>query len=370
MLRVALTSVLAIFVLNIAGVWAEDHVYFREASKKKESKLSGTITKESPNGIALKTKSGAVQNIPASNIVQVEYGNSVVEALRFRAPDNLLLQKALPETRPDKKAEQLRAALKGYEELDQAQDEKNGTKLNTFVPIHRYLQYRIAQTKALLAREDAGQRDAAIAALSDYKTSFADGWEIAPALQLLASLQVDKGDTEGASQTYAALAELAGLAPEAKRHSQLQAARLLLRARKFADAQRRLTQVESALPKDDPQRTFVAVYLMQSRIAQNGNLDGIEKKLEQIVHGSKDNDLLALAHNALGDYHRAKKDDESAFWEYCKVDLLYDRDKEEHAKALYYLSKLDGKRAEAYRARLQAPAFDGTLYQRLAAAEK
>jgi hypothetical protein len=373
MKRLVSTVGLAAFVLG-GALWAEDTVYFNQEGQKKQIFLSGTIEKESTNGIQMKTKSGAVKEIATSNIVQIEYGSDVVDKLQFRAPDNLLI-KAQAETRPEKKAEQLRAAQLAFETLDRM--ENNGKKLSAVPAIHRYLQYRIAQIKALQARLDVGQRDAAIAALVDYKNNFGDGWEIVPALQLLASLQVDKGENEAASQTYTALAALSGLAPELKLQSQLQSARLLMRANKFADAESRLTQIESALSRDASERTFVSVYLMQSRIAQKSNLDGIDRQLTEIVRKGKDEHLLALAHNVLGDFHRAKNDNEGAFWEYCKVDLLYDRDREEHAKALYYLSKLfaqaphnNADRAKACRDRLLATQFDGTLYQRLAAAEK
>ncbi len=373
MMRFILTLGLAAFVGG-GVLWAEDTVYLREEGQKKQQSVTGTIENESPNGIKLKTKGGAVKDISTSSIVQVEYGNEVVSKIQFRAPDNQLIR-ALEETRPDKRADLLRQALGAFEALERM--EQGGTKLSGLVPIHRYLQYRIAQIKALQARLDVGQREAAIAALVEYKNGFGDGWEIVPALQLLASLQVDKGDNEAASQTYAALGSLAGLAPELKLQNQLQSARFLMRADKFADAERKLSQVESALPRDDPQRAFVNVYLMQSRIAQKSNLDGIDKLLTEIVRAGKDDHLLALAHNVLGDYRRIKNENESAFWEYCKVDMLYNRDREEHAKALYYLSKLfaqaphnNADRAEACRKRLLSSPFDGTLYQRLAAAEK
>jgi tetratricopeptide (TPR) repeat protein len=212
--------------------------------------------------------------------------------------------------------------------------------------------------------------------LTEHKSSFAEGWEIVPALQLLASLQEEKGDLEAAGQTFADLGALPGISAQMKLQSQLKGARLMMAVNKFADAEKKLKQIESSLPADDPQRAFVEVYLIQSRIAQKGNLDGIDTKLHQIVRTVKDGGLLAAAHNSLGDFYRAKDDLDQAFWEYCKVDLLYNQDKEEHAKALYYLAKLfniprnNTERAKECLTRLQSSQFDGTLYQRLALAEK
>lgn len=366
------TLVLAAFLL-ISGhiLWANDTVYVRLPGKKKDDVLRGTIQAETPAGIKLKMDKGGVREIPALQIRAVDYGEGVdaVGVLDYRAGDSKLGQ-AL-ETTAKKKSDSLESALKAFRDLD------NNDKLRRISSVHRYFRYRIAQTLGLLAQDDASHRDAAFSALNDYKTAFADGWEIVPALQLLATLQEEKGDTEGAGKTYTDLAELPGITADMKLQNQLKGARLLMRALKFGEAEQKLKQVESALPANDPQRAFVEVYLIQSRIAQKGSLNGIDKKLEQIIRSGKDGSLCGLAHNALGDYYRTKGDNAQAFWEYCKVDMLYNQDKEEHAKALYYLSQLFDKpprnnrdRAEEFLSRLKSPQFDGTLYQRLATSER
>jgi TolA-binding protein len=373
MKRLGFSFVLAGFVL-IGGhvLWAKDTVYVRQPGKKKDDVVNGTIQEETAAGIKLKTEKGEVVAIPALHIRAVDYGEGIdaVGRVDYHAGDSKL-DRALQEPQPKRKVDGLETALSAFRTLD------TNDKLRRIAPVHRYFQYRIAQTTALLAQDDASRREAAFTALNNYKTAFPDGWEIVPALQWLASLQEEKGDTEGASKTYATLSELVGISADMKLQSQLKGARLLLRALKFREAEAKLKQVESALPTNDPQRAFVEVYLIQARIAQKGNLDGIPKKLEQIILSGKDGALRALAHNALGDYYRTNDDVAQAFWEYCKVDMLYNQDKEEQAKALYYLSQLSEKpprnnrdRAEEFLARLKSPQFDGTLYQRLAAAEK
>jgi hypothetical protein len=368
------------FIFILAGfvfiggpvLWASDTVYVRQPGKKKDDVFRGTIQTDTPAGIKLKTDKGVIKDIPTLHIRAVDYGDAVdaVGVLDYHAGDSKL-ERALSETSAKRKTSELESALLAFRNLD------NNDKLRRIAAVHRYLQYRIAQTMALLAQDDISRRDAALTALNDYKTAFADGWEIVPALQLLALLQEEKGDTEAAGKTYANLSELPGISADMKLQNQLKGARLLMRALKFGEAEQKLKQVESALPADDPQRAFVEVYLIQSRIAQKGKLDGIDKKLEQIIRTGKDDSLRGLAHNALGDYYRVKGDNAQAFWEYCKVDMLYNQDKEEHAKALYYLSQLFNKpprnnrdRAEEFLARLKSPQFDGTLYQRLAASDK
>jgi hypothetical protein len=368
------------FLVILAGLFfvaghvlrASDTVYVRQPGNKKDDVLRGAIQTETPAGIKLKMDKGVVKDVPALHIRAVDYGEGIdaVGRLDYRAGDSKL-ESALKETTAKKKVDELESALSAFRDLD------NNDKLRRIASVHRYFQYRIAQTTALLAQDDAGRRAAAFTALNDYQTAFASGWEIVPALQLLASLQEEKGDIEAAGKTYANLSELFGISPDMRLQSQLKGARLLMRALKFGEAEQKLKQAESTLPSGNPQRALVEVYLIQSRIAQKGKLDGIDKKLEQIICTGKDGSVRGLAHNALGDYYRSKGDNAQAFWEYCKVDMLYNQDKEEHAKALYYLSQLFNKpprnnrdRAEEFLARLKSPQFDGTLYQRLAASEK
>jgi hypothetical protein len=369
MKRVVLRLVLASLVLIVGGtLWAEDIVYFQEPGKKKDENLPGMIEKESPAGIKLKMKKG-VKEIPATQITQVAYqcpATSKVSAVDFRKPDGYLTQ-ALAEKNSDKRGKLLNSALAGFRDLD--------TQLRSEDKIHRYLQYRIALTMAAQAKDTPGSRDPAIAVLKENKAAFTDGWEVVPALQLLARLQEEKGDTEGASQTYSDLADVSGISAAMKLDSQLRGARLLLSAGKFTDAETKLKQLTAVMPANDPQRMYVEVYLAQSQIAQK-NLEGVEKKLKDAILGGEDKKLRGLAHNALGDYYRAKDQKELAFWEYLKVDTLYNEDREEQAKALYYLSQLfdvpknDRTRAEECRAKLKSQQFDGTFYQRLASEEK
>jgi hypothetical protein len=348
-------------LLVTQGVWGDDTVYFLDPEKKADETLTGTIERESPAGIRLRAK-GAVRDIPATQITQITYGNKIVDAITYREPEKNL-GNALRETKPARRAELLRLALLGYQDLD--------GKLREIPAIRRYLQFKIAQVTALQARDDPSRLDAAITVLTEYKSAFPTGWEIVPALQLLARVQEDKGDMQGASKTYAELAALPGIPEPMKLENRMLEARLLVRGGKFADAEAKLKALASALPKDAPQRTAVDLYLAQSEMAQ-GRLDGVEAKLRATIRASDDKTLLALAHNFLGDFYRLKKQLDLAFWEYLKVDMMYSEDREEHAKALYYLAQLfdkpknDPARAEQYLTKLKTKEYDGTTYQRMA----
>jgi hypothetical protein len=357
-------SLLAMMAVAVLA-WAEDQVNYFDAAAKKEVELKGTIDAESPAGIRVKTKAG-VKDVPSADVRSVIYGSQAVSALEFRAPLGKEAR-ALLATRPAERQNLLEEALKGYRELDaRVKDEPQA---------HRYLQFKIANALALQAKDDPAKRDAAVAALAAYKTDFPGGWEVVPALRQLAQLLEDKGDAAAASAAYADLAALPDLPKEMRQESEVLAVRLLLRGGKYADAETKLKALQAGLAKDDPLRTFVDVYLVQSQMAQ-GNPKQAEQRLQAALRGTTDNGVRALAHNLLGDYYRLQKQPEEAFWHYLRVDVLYGQDREEHAKALYYLAQLfdkpknDPVRAEECLTRLKGAEFSGTLYQRRVSEEK
>ena len=132
---------------------------------------------------------------------------------------------------------------------------------------------------------------------------------------------------------------------------------------------------KASVAKDAPLQTFLDICLVQSQIGQN-NLTQAELQLLGVLKVATDPTQRAVAHNLLGDYWLQKGKPEDAFWHYLRVDVLYHQDREEHAKALYQLSKLfdkpksDLSRAEECRKRLLSSEFDGTIAQRRAKEEK
>lgn len=344
-----------------------DTVTYRDKTKK-EMMVTGMIQDESPAGIKLMERGAAeAKLIPALDVVHVVYKVAKVTAFEYRQPFTSKEDKALqPGTRPAKRAELLAEALTGYKDLEKQ------VKDNPLAV--RYMQYRAARCLVLIGQGDPTKMDNALKALKAFKDDNAMSWEAVPALELLARLQEEKGDTAGAQKSYEDLADLTGLPAEMKLKANLLVARLLLRNRKFDDAARRLEEAQKALKPGDPNKAYVDVYLAQSQIEQ-GKLDGIEARLKAAMRDSTDGALKGLAHNALGDYYSRKGQKEDAFWEYLKVDLMYNQDREEQAKAIYNLSKLfdevkkDLPRAEQCRERLKGKAFEGTVFQRLAALE-
>ncbi len=291
--------------------------------------MSGVIQEETPAGVKIKAGKDS-QLIPADEIVHVAYNRLPnVSEIEFGTPYGKE-QQAMTKTGAARKAE-LADVLKQYQDLEKKVQESPNAR--------RYIDYRIAMLKVEQAQDDPTKADEAVAALNDYRTSNGGGWEIVPATKTLARLLEDKGDQAGARQAYEDLADNPDVPAEVRLTANLLVARMLRRENKYADAEQKLKGVAAGLKPDDPQRAYVNVALASTQVAQ-GRLKEAEQPLRDAIKNPGDDNLKALAYNALGDFYLQSKQPEEAFWDYLRVDTLYPQDREEHARALYNLWKL------------------------------
>jgi hypothetical protein len=357
-LRAALTGAL---LLMLAGATlAEDRVLFHNRTTKKDDEVRGKIEEETPGGIKIKDKrTKQTRMVPAADIQQVIY--DALDVVTFRTPDgkqNAARRAATAKAR----AALLTTALEGYADLEK--------KLVGHPNARRYIRFRIAETTALQAQDNPAQAETAIKLLAEFKKDAPGGWEILPALKILAKLQEDAGKVDDARKSYEELAEVPDVPRELKQESEILVGRLLLRVGRFADAEKRLEKLDASMSAGDAQRPFVKAYLAESRIGQN-KLAGVEKQLTEVIRGNNDPRVRGTAYNLLGDYYRKTGKQASAFWSYLRVDAMYNEDPEEHAKALYYLSSLFDKekkdpiRGKECSDRLKGKRFAGTVYQKL-----
>lgn len=229
--------------------------------------------------------------------------------------------------------------------------QKLETQVKESPAAQRYIAYRMAMVKVEQAQDDPTKVDDAVAALNDYRTSNGGGWEIVPATKVQARLLEGKGDLAGARDVYKALADNPDVPADVRLDTNLLLARMLVRDKKYAEAEQTLKGVAAGLKPDDPQQAYVKVYLASTQVAQ-GRLTEAERPLKDAIKAPGDDNFKALAYNSLGDYYLQSKQPEEAFWDYLRVDTLYPQDREEHARALYHLWKLfDSLRGDAGRSR-------------------
>jgi tetratricopeptide (TPR) repeat protein len=304
-------------------------VYFIDPVTKKEINVDGVIQDETIVGIKMKLPK-EVKTIPAIDVRQVTY-KTKLDDLDYRKAFTTERKARDPNLKNDKKLEFYRDALAEFRNL------RNSVK---DVPqAYRYINFKMAEINFSIAQIEPTKLDEAIKAMDTYRNEFPFGWEVVPALKLLAEAYEAKGSVTEASKVYESLADLPDAPDETRRTASMLATQMLLRGKKFKEAETRLTAMRERMPPGDPQRGQITVMLCQSKMLQ-GKTDGVDKELKAALAGTTDLYLNSVGHNCLGDFHLASKQPEEAFWEFLKVHLMYSQDRTEHARALYNLWKL------------------------------
>lgn len=365
-LRAVLALAVVLVVLGVTR--AQDAVFYTDRATKKEARHTGTIEEEGPGGIKIKVKEGRdllVKTVPSADIVSVQYQTKEIDKLTFRAPF-VKEERGLKAETPKERAKFLLEALDGFNRLE-------GQLSGQAMP-RRYVQFKIAETTARLAQDDPSKIDSAIKLLADFRSANASSWQILPALKLLARLYEDTGKFDEARKAYEDLAELPDAPPELKLESGVLVGRLLLRGGKFGEAQQRLEKLASTMSREAAQAPFVRAYLVESQMGQD-KLANAPQELTEVIRSTSDGRARALAYNLLGDFYRKKGNLDEAFWQYLRVDAVYNEDAEEQAKALFHLAALfdkvkkDPLRGKECLSRLMEQRFLGTTHQKLAARE-
>jgi hypothetical protein len=360
------------FALPIGPAARGDDVirYFNRKTQKNEE-VRGTVTEETPAKVTYKPSgSDRAVEVPAADISEIDYqikDNDKFGRLEWNRPLSAL-RRARSATRPAERKKDLENALDGYRALAPlVSDNKMWA---------RHVHFGAAEVLVMLAESDPARADAAIDALRKFKAGYGDGWQLVKATKMLVRLLEQKGDEAGAQAAYVELADNAAVPKEVRQEFDLLVIRYLLRKGKAAEAAGRARALQGGVAPNDPQALKLKVYLAACDIAA-GKLDGAESQLKGVLDSGAGNDVKALARNTLGDYYRARGEGDKAFWEYLWVDIQYNQDREELARALYHLSKLFAEvRKDPVRARecldrlCDEKLFGGLEYHRKALAEK
>jgi tetratricopeptide (TPR) repeat protein len=323
-----------VLLAEMRTVRAED-IYVRG-----KGKLSKVVDSESTKGIKLK----GGQLIPAEEIEDVIYEN--LEPVTVRAgsyrPATVSEKAALAAATDQDKLKHINAALKKYREALPL--------VKAPLPAaSRQIEYKIAYLQALKAEiEGKDQVLLAVVLLKDFKTKHPKCWQLSHALLALAKLQFEQKSYEDAEATLDELAK-ADVSEGTRQDAEVRVARMSLEAGKYAEAQKKLVALAAKLPKD----SFLA---QRARMTQAEclvglkNFDAAQQMLKKFLTETKDSDLKAAAYNTLGYcyYEKGKAAEQpellrDARWAFLWVDVVYNQNKVEHAKALYYLYHVFGR---------------------------
>jgi TolA-binding protein len=347
----------ACFAVAGSPAWAEETVTVRN----QETPIKGVITQESGAGVTIKIGKGT-KTLPADDIIDVVHEDvePIKARLALRQARAAEKESSDPAGKEAKRKEKLAEALKIYQaNLPVLNVDQKSAKC--------HVEYKIAVLSARQAQEAAGFVDDAIAKLTVFKTKFPNSWQLGGSLKLLAELQLDKKQYKEAEDTYKELAE-ANVGEETKQEAELLAALVTVRTGKHELAQKRLRALIARLPKDSKQAGRARVAEAECLIAANKHGEAT-KLLRQIVKETNDKTMKAAAYNALGASLFAAGQYKEARWEFLWVDVVYNQDRNEHAKALYYLWKTFSQLGEMERAQecleslLSDRQFTGTEYQ-------
>ncbi len=344
-MRRVVLAVLA-FALWTGALRAEEEIFLRGQAKS----MKGAVKEENARGITV----GKLA-IPAGDIVDVVYQEMDPVAVRL-------------EYRKGVKAEkdgQLAGALTIYEET--LKKLTAGQK-----SAERHLEYKVAVLSAQQARAEGTAIEPAITKLKDFNAKHTDCWQLTTCHKLLARLLLDQKQFQEAENTYKALA-VANVPDDVKQEADLSAALVSLAAGKHDLARKNLESLIAKLPKNSP-------FIARAKIGQAECLavkmpEQARAQLRHIIKETTDKSLKAVAYNALGEIFFKEKKLKEARWEFLWVDVVYNQDPTEHAKALYHLMEIFHQLGEAERTRecreaLMDNQFNGLEYQRLAKDKK
>lgn len=301
--------------LVFAGISANaDDQVFRKGSSRA---IRGTI-KNSKEFVEVKPRTGATQKIPAD---EVDY-------VRFNAdPPQLNV------ARSNEKAGLLDRALKTYTDL--LGSLKSGAKTDT--------EFLIARTKARMAVADPAKVDDALKSLNAVLAKNKNGFRHFEIVNWIGRVHVSQGDFVAAKGQFEKMAQ-SNLASY-KMAAKVATGRVLLAENKPGEAQTTFDEVVAMPSKSLAEKAshFDAV-LGKARCQQlQANFSAAITALDNVIQETDwkaNSELHAKAYLQKGDCYRDQKQFKQARTAYLHVDLIYFRDQQAHAEALFRLAEL------------------------------
>jgi hypothetical protein len=340
----------ALTLAAMAPAQQRDTVYYRDRTAKPEktAEFIGAVVEETVNGIKVKPQVGPDRSFAVGDIVDVIYAPP--RALEIPFQPILNGESALRTGGPDKaKIDKL---VKDYTTF------VNNSLKDAKVPsLRRHIQYRLAGLKAALAEKREDQNEA-VRNFEQVRKEVAGSWQFVPLVRQEVQLLADLERLDDAARVLDEAGKTPGLAKELKQEMELSMIDLMIRAGKANEVEGRIAQALQTLPPTDPMATKLKVFQLGAQ-AGKGDADKAAAQLKTIIDQAQDNSLKALAYNTLGDCYSAKGQKKEAMWAYMWVDVVYNQDKAEYAKAVERLSRVfkdlnDDARADKYKEKLKS----------------
>lgn len=312
----AIATVLLMGVLPCQSI-AQDTVYqFRE--NKKPLRLRGTIEQISPQGVAIKTDSGT-QNVSTDQIARVVFEGQ---------PSTL--------TRARERFEDARFS-ECVEALDKIKDDPAGQK---WQPEYDYLRAVVNAELSLsggnVTAQDAGNQ------VNQFLNTHSQSYLKFPAMERLGKLLFAFGRMKNASQSFETLIQ-SGFPKFQRSGAYWQGASEREQGNfdKAASLFKKIGAIKPGGPESETWQLMAACQVARCE-GELGNKDAAVASLKKIIkEQNPDNSrLFATAFNSLGSVYLKQNQLKEARTEFLKTELLYPTAVDEHAEALYYLTKI------------------------------
>ena len=273
----------------------------------------GTVTSESPEKVEIKL-GNTVTAIPTSEVESIDYDGHPAGLEQAR----------------DKEA--IGALAEAVDLYKKAATDAGGKAF-----IAEDATFGAARATAELAQTEPGKVAEAVNLLDSFTRTYKNGRHVGPALESLARLQIALEKYADADTTLASITKLPG---GDDRAASLRI-KLLTRRGKTDEAISAIDKIIAANPAGSA-RNRDATLAKAEALAALKKYPEAETLVRSVIQAAPPEDATtqALAHNTLGDCLRAAGKPKEALYAYLHTDLLFSKEKEEHARALGQIAQL------------------------------
>ncbi|WP_435006372.1 tetratricopeptide repeat protein [Tundrisphaera lichenicola] len=275
--------------------------------------VRGTVISESPTKVEVKL-GNTVTTIPTNEVDSISYDGHPASLDQAQAKESA---NALSEAADLYKKAESEAIGKPFIAEDSA-----------------FGQVRILVEQA---SNDASKVAEATSALEAFSRTYRNGRHMGLALESLAKLQISREDYSGVEAT---LKELTNL-PKGNDRAALFRIKILTRKGQLDQAISELDKVIASSPQGSAKRRDAQLNKAETLLAQKKFAEA-EATVRGVIKESPPEDAAtqAVAHNTLGDCLHAAGRNRDALYAFLHTDLLFSREKEEHARALSQIAIL------------------------------
>ncbi len=275
--------------------------------------VRGTVTSESPSKVEVKLGNN-ITTIPTAEVASIVYDGHPV---------------SLEQAQAKEAAGTLADAIELYK--------KAATEASARPFVAEDAAFGQAHATADLAQSEPGKVAEAISLLDAFSRKYKDGRHVAPALESLAQLQIARENYPGAEATLAALSKL----PRGDERSASLRIKMMSRKGQTAEAIGEIDKMIATNPEGSVRKRDATLAKAEALVSLKKYVEA-EALVRSVIKGAGPEDATtqAIAHNTLGDCLRAAGKSKDALYAYLHTDLLFSKDRDEHAKALGQIAQL------------------------------